>query len=137
MIDSLKPLLNELDHIISKEEELILTKSTIINYFNQNEKRYIAFPFEEFYDNLTNKEIKAVNSILKRVQNEGDVSISVLIAETSLSRPVYISLLSKLKDYNMAEVSNRGVKGTHIKFLNSNLICGKYLEEHQKEENNG
>ena len=131
MSDSLKPLLNELDMIISNEKEKILVKSTIIKFFNHNEKDYIQTPFKDFYNKLTNKEINAINSIIKYIQNEGDVSLSTLIAETGVSRPVYISLLNKIKEYNMGEVINRGVKGTHIKFINPNLICGKYLEEHK------
>lgn len=129
MNETLKPLLIELDNIISNEKERVLVKSTIIKFFNHNEKDYIQTPFKDFYNKLTNKEIKAINSIIKTIQNEGDVSLSVLIAETGISRPVYISLLNKIKEYNMGDVVSRGVKGTHIKFTNPNLICGKYLEE--------
>ena len=129
MSESLKPLLNELDNIISNEKERILVKSTIIKFFNHNEKDYVATPFKDFYDKLTNREIQGLNGIIKRIQNEGDISLFNLIAETGISRPVFTSLLNKLKEYNMAEIVSRGTKGTHIKFLNGNLICGKYLEE--------
>lgn len=129
MSDTLKPLLNEIDNIISNDKERTLVKSTIIKFFNHNEKDYVKIPFKEFYDKLTNKEIQALNSIIKNIQNEGDVSLSVLIAETGISRPVYISLLNKIKEYNMGEVLSRGVKGTHIKFTNPNLICGNFIKE--------
>ena len=129
MSDTLKPLLNEIDNIISNDKEKTLVKSTIIKFFNHSEKDYIKTPFKDFYNKITNKEIKALNSIIKYIQNEGDVSLSVLIAETGVSRPVYISLLNKIKEYNMGEVINRGVKGTHIKFTDPVLICGNYIEE--------
>ena len=131
MSDTLKPLLAELDNIISNEKELVLTKSAIIKFFNHNEKDYVKVPFKDFYEELTNKEIKAINSIIKHIQNEGMISLSNLIAETGISRPVYNNLLVKLDKFNMAEIKNHGVKGTYIKFLNGNLICGKYLEEHK------
>jgi len=129
MSESLKPLLHELEGVISDDRELLLVKSLIIKFFNHNEKDYIEVPFEDFYKKITNKEIKAVNSIMKYVQNEGDISLSTLIAETGISRPVFISLLNKLKEHNIAEVTSRGAKGTHIKFLDSHLICGRPLEE--------
>lgn len=129
MSDTLKPLLNEIDNIISNDKERTLVKSTIIKFFNHNEKDYVKVPFKDFYEKCTNKEIQALNSIIKHIQNEGDISLSVLIAETGISRPVYISLMNKIKEYNMGEVTNRGVKGTHIKFTCPNLICGNYVEE--------
>ena len=67
MSDTLKPLLAELDNIISNEKELVLTKSAIIKFFNHNEKDYVKTPFKDFYEELTNKEIKAINSIIKHI----------------------------------------------------------------------
>ena len=46
MSDTLKPLLNEIDNIISNDKECTLVKSTIIKFFNHNEKDYVKVPFK-------------------------------------------------------------------------------------------
>ena len=44
-----------------------------------------------------------------------------MIEKYSISRPVYNNLLSKLKEYNIAEVVSQGMKGTYIKFTQSEI----------------
>ena len=48
---------------------------------------------------------------------EGIVSISQAVASSNLSRPVFKSVLNKMKDLEIAELTNMGVKGTHIKII--------------------
>lgn len=71
----------------------------------------------EMYKKLTEKEIRALDEINKRIHGEGIVVISSLVAETNISRPVYNILLQKLRESGAAEIVNMGVKGTKIKML--------------------
>ena len=48
---------------------------------------------------------------------EGIVSISKLVEGGDYSRPVFKSVLNKMKDAEIAELTNMGVKGTHIKII--------------------
>lgn len=76
---------------------------------------------EDFLKNLTNTETKALHSIFNEIHAEGNISLSKMIEKYSISRPVYNNLLSKLKEYNIAEVVSQGMKGTYIKFTQSEI----------------
>lgn len=89
----------------------------IINVINGNQTEP-EDNFEQFVNKTTEKEKDALRDIIERIGEEGQVSLSALIQITKISRPVYTSLLSKLKEFNIAEVVNAGVKGTKIKFTN-------------------
>lgn len=72
----------------------------------------------DFFKKLTNTEKKAYQSLVIEVGEdklEGNITISKLVEKNSISRPVYNNLLNKMKEYNVAEVVNQGVKGTFIK----------------------
>ena len=72
---------------------------------------------EDFVNSLTKTEKKAFEFLLTKLSNgEGVVSISQLILETNISRPVFKNLLSKMGE--VAEINNLGVKGTYIKIYN-------------------
>lgn len=67
---------------------------------------------------LTDKERQALKLILSKLDNgEGSISISKLLEESTLSRPVFKSTLDKIEKYCLAEITNMGVKGTYIKLL--------------------
>ena len=73
---------------------------------------------------LTETEKNAFKVILaKLTDGEGAVSISQLTNESGFSRPVFKSVLQKLKDMEIAEINNMGVKGTYI-----NIIDGAFLD---------
>lgn len=73
---------------------------------------------EEFLTNLTDAEKEALEIINKNLpEKEGNISISKLLLETSVSRPVFKNLLRKMEECNYAQIENQGVKGTYIKFL--------------------
>ena len=76
---------------------------------------------KEFLNNLTNTETKALRSIYREIREEGNISLSKMVEQYSISRPVYQNLLNKLKEYNMAEVTAQGMKGTHIKFTHPEI----------------
>lgn len=73
---------------------------------------------EEFESKLTLLEETALETIFQKIGMEGNISVVKMIQETTISRPIWTSLLGKMKEFNFAEVENQGVKGTHIKFLN-------------------
>lgn len=73
---------------------------------------------EEFELKLTLLEETALETIFQKIGMEGNISVVKMIQETTISRPIWTSLLGKMKEFNFAEVENQGVKGTHIKFLN-------------------
>lgn len=67
---------------------------------------------------LTDKEKQALSIILSKLENgEGTISISKLLEESDISRPVFKSTLNKIEKYYIAEITNMGVKGTNIKLL--------------------
>lgn len=73
---------------------------------------------DEFLDMLTPAEQGALKDIMKNiVDGEGIVSVSKLVTSGDYSRPVYKSVLTKMKDVEIAELTNMGVKGTHIKII--------------------
>lgn len=75
-------------------------------------------PKEEFLLNLTENEKEALQVIVNNLpEKEGNISISKLLTQTTVSRPVFKNLLRKMEDCNYAQVENQGVKGTYIKFL--------------------
>ena len=93
----------------------------IVNVINGNEKP-ITEVCNEFYEKITEKERNALKDIIKRIGPEGYVSLSTLIPITGVSRPVYNSLFSKLKENKVAEVTASGAKGTYIKFINLEVL---------------
>ena len=73
---------------------------------------------------LTKTEQKALDIIINNLEDgiAGNISISSLVGNSSISRPVFKNVLQKMKDNNFAEVDNQGVKGTHIKIIDGNLL---------------
>ena len=69
----------------------------------------------DFFTALTDNEKKAFQAIREQIGSEGNFSVVKMIQKTSLSRPVFTSLLVKMEKYQVAEVKNQGVKGTYIK----------------------
>ena len=97
-----------------------LIKKTIISSFdnniNNNEKNLI--------DVLTKTELKILKNIINHFneKEEGDIKDSQATIKYKISTSVFRTLFYKIKEYKVAEIDNRGVKGTHIKFNNIKLI---------------
>ena len=73
---------------------------------------------DEFLSMLTPAEQGALKIIMEHVTDgEGVVSISKLVEGGDYSRPVFKSVLNKMKDAEIADLTNMGVKGTHIKII--------------------
>lgn len=78
---------------------------------------------ETFLQDLTMLENKALLSIIKELKDgEYYLSISNLVALYHISRPVYTTLLAKLKEFKIAIVENKGAKGTYINFFNKQYL---------------
>lgn len=71
---------------------------------------------EKLFSSLTKTEEKALIYLLERIGEEGVISISEVIQDSKISRPIFNSLLEKLDRYKGAEIKNCGVKGTSIRF---------------------
>lgn len=78
----------------------------------------------DFNTLLTKTEKNALDIIINELENgyDGNISISNLIENSSISRPVFKNLLQKMKDNKIAEIDNQGVKGTYIKIIDGNLL---------------
>lgn len=73
---------------------------------------------EEFLNMLTSTEKSALKIIMNYLdKGEGIISISQLVNQHPISRPVFKSVLQKLKDMEIAEITNMGVKGTSVKII--------------------
>lgn len=81
--------------------------------FNPTEEQ---IPAAAFVDQLTNLERRALGYIIKDIGKEGTIVVSKIVKDTSISRPVYNNLFEKMKLNKIADISNMGVKGMHIKF---------------------
>lgn len=68
----------------------------------------------DFYKALTANEEQAFLAIREEIGLSGNISIVKMIQKTSLSRPVWTSLLQKMEKFGIAQVKSQGVKGTHI-----------------------
>lgn len=131
-LDAGKNLVSELENFMIEYEEIdspraeagitaldrgvveILRKS-----FNPAKEEEISR--EDFFSHLTNAEIRAYYSIIRQIHAEGNVTISKLVQANSISRPVYNNLLTKMKEHNIAEISNMGAKGTYIRINQAEL----------------
>ena len=82
------------------------------------EKSQTYMSKDEFISLLTHAEKSALSSIMETIENEGNVTISKLVRDYVISRPVYNNLLLKLQKYDIANVVNMGAKGTFISFTN-------------------
>ena len=78
----------------------------------------------DFEERITDLEKQALEIILDNLADgyEGNISISQLTNSSSISRPVFKSVLQKMQDNLIAEVVNKGVKGTYIKIIDGNLL---------------
>lgn len=79
---------------------------------------YESISLDNFVTCLTSTELKAWESLKSiMVDRTVTISISKIIEETNISRPVWKNLLLKLEQNKIATVDNQGVKGTKITLL--------------------
>ena len=118
----LERMVNAADGAIVHPEQEQLVKECIIEIMKIALTKTVHK--EDLLAALTETEKSAFKVILaKLIDGEGAVSISQLTTESGISRPVFKSVLQKLKDMEIAEINNMGVKGTYI-----NIIDGAFLD---------
>lgn len=77
----------------------------------------------EFIKILTKTEQEAFEIIKSKLDNgSGYISISQLTENSSISRPVFKNVIQKMKDSKVAEVENKGVKGTYINIIDCTIL---------------
>lgn len=78
---------------------------------------------DAFINNLTDTELKAWQSLKNLfINGTAIVSISKIVEETGISRPVFKNLFIKMEQNKIAIINNMGVKGTEIKLYNKEII---------------
>jgi len=115
---------------INKELLFLSNNEKLINELEKSIKQIIISSFElptqeqELINILTKTEIKVLNNIIKdfNEEKEGDIKVSQATENYKISTVVFRTLFYKLKEYKVAEVDSRGVKGTHIKFNNLDTL---------------
>ena len=117
-------VISEIKELIDSQDEIELSSFTnkkiklgVINIISIGLKKKVDL--EEFECELTVTEKKAF-SVVKESLNENKetcLSISKVSEATGISRPIWKNLFAKMENQQIAEISNMGVKGTHIKFL--------------------
>lgn len=74
--------------------------------------------YDTFISCLTKTENDALLALQSKLTDgAGNISISKIIEETGISRPVWKNLFLKMESNNIATIKNEGVKGTYIKLL--------------------
>lgn len=77
-----------------------------------------SISLDNFITCLTSTELKAWENLKSNmIDRTATISISKIIKETNISRPVWKNLLLKLEQNKIATVDNQGVKGTKITLL--------------------
>ena len=109
-------ILDNDDIIINKVKNII--KNLIENSINKVSKE------QEILTILTKTELKVLKYIIKdfNQQSEGDIKVSQATEQYNISTSVFRTLFYKLKEYQIAEIDSRGVKGTHIVFKNITIL---------------
>lgn len=115
---------------ISKELLFLSNNEDIINQLKKSIKDIILSSFDlnsqeqELIKILTKTELLILKNIIKDFSgnNEGDIKVSQATEKYNASTAVFRTLFYKLKDYRVAEIDSRGVKGTHIKFNNLTIL---------------
>jgi len=79
---------------------------------------------QEIINILTKTELKVLSLIIQDFNglNEGNIKVSQATEHYKISTSVFRTLFYKLKEYGVAEIDSRGVKGTHIIFRNISTL---------------
>lgn len=110
--------------IIFDKDEIIIdkVKNIIKNLILYNMKE--VSQEQQLLNILTKTELKVLQYIIKDFNNqsEGDIKVSQATEQYKISTSVFRTLFYKLKEYGVAAIDSRGVKGTHIVFKNISTL---------------
>ena len=109
----LKLIFLDNDEVVIKKLKNIIKNLIQINFETNSQE-------QELINILTKTELKVLELIIKDFNNsnEGDIKVSQKTEEYNISTSVFRTLFYKLKEYGVAAIDSRGVKGTHIIFNN-------------------
>lgn len=102
--------------VINKVKNII--KNLILSNLNENSQE------EELIKILTKTEIKVLQYMIRdfNYQNEGDIKVNQATEQYNISTSVFRTLFYKLKEYGVATIDSRGVKGTHVTFRDISIL---------------
>ena len=102
--------------VINKVKNII--KNLILSNLNENSQE------EELIKILTKTEIKVLQYIIRdfNYQSEGDIKVNQATEQYNISTSVFRTLFYKLKEYGVATIDSRGVKGTHVTFRDISIL---------------
>lgn len=102
--------------VVNKVKNII--KNLILSNLNENSQE------EELIKILTKTEIKVLQYIIRdfNYQSEGDIKVNQATEQYNISTSVFRTLFYKLKEYGVATIDSRGVKGTHVTFRDISIL---------------
>ena len=102
--------------VVNKVKNII--KKLILSNLNENSQE------EELIKILTKTEIKVLQYIIRdfNYQSEGDIKVNQATEQYNISTSVFRTLFYKLKEYGVATIDSRGVKGTHVTFRDISIL---------------
>lgn len=110
--------------IVFDRDEIIINKvkNIIKNLILYNMKEISQE--QQLIEILTKTELKVLQYIIRDFNNqsEGDIKVNQATEQYNISTSVFRTLFYKLKEYGVAAVDSRGVKGTHINFYNISTL---------------
>ena len=110
--------------IIFDKDEIIIdkVKNIIKNLILYNMKEISQE--QQLLNILTKTELKVLQYIIKDFNNqsEGDIKVNQATEQYKISTSVFRTLFYKIKEYGVATIDSRGVKGTNIVFKNISTL---------------
>lgn len=102
--------------VVNKVKNII--KNLILSNLNESSQE------EELIKILTKTEIKVLQYIIRdfNYQSEGDIKVNQATEQYNISTSVFRTLFYKLKEYGVATIDSRGVKGTHVTFRDISIL---------------
>lgn len=124
--EEFQSLLRNAPELENHPEQEEMVKTTILEIMKIALTKTIST--KDFLHSLTDTEKEALKMLMHYLEmGEGVVSISQLVEQCNISRPVFKSTLQKMKDMEIAEINNQGMKGTYIKIIDGSFLN---IEEH-------
>lgn len=113
----LKLIAFDKDELVIKKVKNII-KNLILSNLNENSQE------EELIKILTKTEIKVLQYMIRdfNYQSEGDIKVNQATEQYNISTSVFRTLFYKLKEYGVATIDSRGVKGTHVIFRDISIL---------------
>lgn len=76
-----------------------------------------------FENELTDTEKKALREIIKTMSGlEGVIPVTQLSEKTGISKPIFASLITKMRGTEVAQIQSMGSKGTYIKIIKEEIL---------------